>query len=110
MVTCEEIAGTGLRRSMKILGYFGDVAATALLLESDPSLADDPGALHAAAVNRHEAFVRLLLRHQPDLARRVTVSRPREMAELLFSHGMEHEDVVRLLTEFERTGALPPAR
>jgi len=33
--------------------------------------------------------VRLMLRHQPDLAKRVTVSRPREMAELLFTHGMD---------------------
>jgi hypothetical protein len=37
----------------------------------------------------HEEFVRLLLRHQPDLASRVTVSRPREIAQLLFEHGMD---------------------
>src|SRR4029450_7653346 len=42
-----------------------------------------------AAGAGHEAFVRLLLRHQPDLATRVTVAHPREMATLLFQHGMD---------------------
>ncbi|MGH9766624.1 MAG: ankyrin repeat domain-containing protein, partial [Blastocatellia bacterium] len=37
----------------------------------------------------HEEFVRLMLRYQPELAKRVTVSRPREMATLLFEHGMD---------------------
>src|SRR6185369_1230739 len=32
---------------------------------------------------------RLMLRYQPDLPKRVTVSRPRAMAELLFAHGMD---------------------
>ncbi|MDQ3696738.1 MAG: ankyrin repeat domain-containing protein [Gemmatimonadota bacterium] len=88
-LTYEDIVATGLRRSVEVLGYFGDVATAAPLFESDPSLADDPDALRGAATNRHEAFVRLLLLHHPNLATGVTVSRPREMAELLFAHGMD---------------------
>jgi ankyrin repeat protein len=83
------IAATGLRRPLEILAYYGDIAAAAPLLESDPSLADDPEALESAAGERHVEFVRLLLRHRPETARRVTVSRPRELAELLFAHGMD---------------------
>ena len=85
----QDIVATGLRRSVEVLAYFGDVATAAPMFESDPSLADDPAALGAAASRNHEPFVRLLLRHQPDLALRVTVARPREMAELLFAHGMD---------------------
>jgi len=93
----DEVVATGLRRSVEVLGYFGDVGTAAELFESDSSLANDHAALTAAASNGHEEFVRLMLRHQPDLARRVTVSRPREMAELLFEHGMDpsHPNWVR---------------
>jgi ankyrin repeat protein len=83
------IAGLGLRRSMEVLAHFGDVDGAVPLLKSDPSLADDPDALRAAAVRGHTRFVRLLLSYRPDLARRVTVSRPRKMAEYLFSCGMD---------------------
>lgn len=63
----------------------------------------------------HEAFVRLLLRHQPDLAARVTVAHPPAMAKLLFQHGMDanHPDWLRktrLLDEYERSGVLPERR
>jgi hypothetical protein len=42
-----------------------------------------------AAGQGHEEFVRLLLRFQPDLARQVTVSKPRKIAQLLFTLGMD---------------------
>ena len=74
---------------MRILGAYGDVATAAPRLEDDPTLADVPDALAAAAGSGHEEFVRLLLRYQPDLAQRVTVSKPRKLAELLFEHGMD---------------------
>jgi ankyrin repeat protein len=85
----EEIAGTGLVRPMKILGYYGDVATARLLLEQNPALADDAEALTFAAEQGRDEFVRLLLSQSPDTARRVTVSKPRRMAELLFAHGMD---------------------
>jgi ankyrin repeat protein len=84
-----EVAATKLGRSMTILGTYGDVATVAARLEDDPTLADVPDALAAAAGSGHEDFVRLLLRYQPDLAQRVTVSKPRKLAELLFEHGMD---------------------
>jgi ankyrin repeat protein len=88
-LTYADIAATGLKRPVKILAYYGDVETAAPLFESHPALADDPDALQGAAGNGHEEFVRLLLRYQPELAERVTISRPREMAALLFEHGMD---------------------
>ncbi|AHG88898.1 Ankyrin repeat-containing domain-containing protein [Gemmatirosa kalamazoonensis] len=88
-LTYEQIVATGIRRSMSVLAMYDDVDAAAALIDRDPSLADDPDALREAASHAHEAFVRLLLGHRPDLATRVTVSRPRAMAELLFAHGMD---------------------
>jgi ankyrin repeat protein len=88
-LTYERVVATGLRRASPVLAYFGDTAAAEPLFAANPALADDPEALSCAAGRGHESFVRLLLRYQPDLARRVTVAHPREMAELLFNHGMD---------------------
>ena len=85
----DEIAATGLGRPMKILAYYGDVATAEPLLVGNPGLADDPEALTFAAEQGRDEFVRLLLRYSPDTARRVTVSKPRRMAERLFSRGMD---------------------
>lgn len=96
-LTYHDIVATGLKRSVEVMGFFGDVGAAERLFKADPSRADDSEALRAAATNGHEEFVRLMLRYQPDLAKRVVVSRPREMAELLFAHGMDpnHANWVR---------------
>jgi ankyrin repeat protein len=88
-LTYEKIVATGLRRDVPVLAYFGDTAAAELLFAANPALADNAEALSHAAGRGHEPFVRLLLRYQPDLARQVTVAHPREMAEMLFQHGMD---------------------
>jgi hypothetical protein len=88
-VTYADIVATGLPRAMNVLAIYNDLDTAATLLTGNPALADDEEALKAAAGSGHEEFVRLLLRHQPDLAPRVTVSRPREIANLLFEHGMD---------------------
>jgi ankyrin repeat protein len=88
-LTYDEIAGTGLVRPMKILAYYNDLTAARPLVEANPRIADDPEALSYAAEQGHTDFVRLLLNDSPDTARRVTVSKPRSMAELLFVHGMD---------------------
>ena len=80
----------------------------------NPALADDPGALASAAGNGHEGFVRLMLRYQPDLPKRVAVAaKTRGLTELLFEHGMDpnHSDWLRVtrLHEFARTGQLENA-
>jgi ankyrin repeat protein len=85
----DDIAATGLNRPLKILAYYGDVATARPLLEKERRLADDTDALTFAAEQGREEFVRLLLRYSPATARRVTVSKPRRMAELLFAHGMD---------------------
>jgi len=87
-LTYADIVATGLRRSMAILAHYGDLDTASAMLADNPALADDEEALKTAASGGREDFVRLLLRYQPDLASRVTVSRPREMAKLLFEHGM----------------------
>ena len=80
---------TGIQRAVSVLASYGDTATAERLLAGNHALADDPDALTRAAGAGHEAFVRLLLRYQPELATRVTVTRPREMAEFLFQHGMD---------------------
>jgi ankyrin repeat protein len=89
LLTYNRIAKTGLKRPMKILAYYNDLATATPFLEADPSLADDAEALTYAAERGHDKFVRLLLRHSPGTAKRVTVAKPRAMAELLFAHGMD---------------------
>ena len=83
-----EIAASGVRRSVKMLAVQGDVAAAKAVFEANPALANDPEALGNAASHRQADFVRLMLQYQPDVAKHVTISRPREMALLLFEHGM----------------------
>src|SRR5688500_16744130 len=73
-LTYEQVAATGIARSLEVLAYYGDLAAATAVVTANPSLADDPGALAAAAEHGHEAIVRLLLRHQPRLAERVAVA------------------------------------
>jgi RNA polymerase sigma factor (sigma-70 family) len=87
--TYEEMAARLPARSAPVLAHYGDVQTATALFATNPALADDPEALKNAAGNGHEEFVRLMLRYQPELAKRVTVSRPRKMAELLFEHGMD---------------------
>jgi ankyrin repeat protein len=88
-LTYERIAATGVGRTMSVLASYGDIAVAESLLAGHPALANDPDALAAAAGSGREPFVRLLLRDQPDLAHRVTVARPREMAIMLFGQGMD---------------------
>ncbi|HKV42084.1 MAG TPA: ankyrin repeat domain-containing protein [Blastocatellia bacterium] len=88
----------GAARNVHLLAYYGDVQTAAAVFAANPMLADDPEALENAAGQGHEPFVRLMLRYQPDLAKRVAVGvegrgprdpvKTREMAELLFQHGM----------------------
>ena len=85
----ERIAKTGLKRSMRILAFYNDLETARPLLEANPALAGDSTALTNAAGRGHEKFVRLLLHHSPETARRVMVAKPRVMAELLFTHGMD---------------------
>lgn len=88
-VTYKDLVASGIRLPLRVRAYYGDVRGVAELLEKDPAPADDAEALSSAAGRGHEAIVRLFLRERPELAKRVTVSRPREMAELLFAHGMD---------------------
>lgn len=85
----EDLVASGVRLPLKILAFYGDVAAVRRLLEHDPDRASEPEPLELAAKRGHEEIVRLLLRHGPATAREVTVSKPREMALLLFEHGMQ---------------------
>jgi ankyrin repeat protein len=92
------LASYGATRSVEILAYYGDVRTAAAVFAANPALADDPHALENAAGQGHEPFIRLLLRYQPDLAKRVAVgvrsqgpqaaTKTRELTELLFQHGM----------------------
>ncbi len=104
----------GSTRSVELLAYYGDVQAAAAVFATDPALADDPRALENAAEEGHDGFVRLMLRYQPGLARRVGVgARTRALTELLFAHGMDpsHPDWLGVtpLHRFARQGNLEQA-
>jgi ankyrin repeat protein len=84
----------GAARAVHLLAYSGDVRTAAAVFAANPKLADDPEALANAAGEGQEAFVRLMLRYQPDLPRRMIFpgwsvgAKTRELNELLFEHGM----------------------
>ena len=88
-LTYERIVETGIRRAVNVLAFYGDTAAAEPLFVADAALADDAEALTHAATRGHDAFVRLLLRYQPDLATKVTVARPLTMSKYLFQQGMD---------------------
>jgi ankyrin repeat protein len=84
----------GAARAVHLLAYHGDVHTAAAVFAANPKLADDAEALANAAGEGQEAFVRLMLRYQPDLPKRVVFpgwsvgAKTRELNELLFNHGM----------------------
>jgi RNA polymerase sigma factor (sigma-70 family) len=88
-LTYEDIVATNIRRTVRVLAYYDDLPAATALFAANPALADDPEAFEAAAGRNDGEFMRLMLRYQPDLPTRVTVSKPREAAERLFTLGMD---------------------
>jgi ankyrin repeat protein len=84
----------GASRAVELLAYDGDVRTAAAVFAANPELADDPEALANAAGQGQEGFVRLMLRYQPDLPKRLTFpawsvgAKSRELNDLLFAHGM----------------------
>jgi ankyrin repeat protein len=110
----ELLCSYGAARAVHLLAYYGDVQTAAAVFDANPARADDPEALTNAAGEGHEPFVRLLLRYQPDLARRAQFpawlvgAKTRELNELLFEHGMNPNQAnwlgITPLHEFARKG------
>jgi ankyrin repeat protein len=109
----------GAAREVHLLAYYGDVRTAAAVFATNPALAEDPLALTNAAGEGHEAFVRLLLRYQPDLPKHITFpawsvgAKTRELNALLFQHGMNpsQPDWLRItpLHQFARKGDVEKA-
>jgi ankyrin repeat protein len=88
----------GSCRTVELLAYYGDVQTAAAVFAANPALANDPNALENAVTQGQEAFVRLMLRYQPDLATRISVgvqkqnsqtpASARELTEYLLVNGM----------------------
>jgi ankyrin repeat protein len=88
-LTYQQVAATGIRRSLTVLATYGDVDGAVAALAANSSLADDPEAVAAAAEHGHEAIVRLILDRCPRVIERVVaVAATRELTELLFERGM----------------------
>jgi ankyrin repeat protein len=93
------LASYGASRSVEIMAYYGDVRTAAAVFAANPALAADPEALENAAGQGQELFIRLMLRYQPNLPKRIAVGvrsnapegpiKTRELTELLFQHGMD---------------------
>jgi ankyrin repeat protein len=115
----ELLCSYGAARSMELLAYDGDLRTAAAMITANPKLADDPDALANAASEGHEAFVRLLLRYQPDLPQRVNFpgwavgAKTPELNELLFAHGMNPSQpdwlLVTPIHQFARKGNVAAA-
>jgi uncharacterized protein len=89
-LTYRQVAATGIRRSLTVMAAYGDVDAATALLDSDPSLADDPEAFREAAARGHEAILRLMLHHRPRVIHRVSVAaQTRALTKFLFESGMD---------------------
>jgi ankyrin repeat protein len=109
----------GAARAVHLLAYSGDLRTAAAVFAANPAVADDPEALANAAGQGHETFVRLLLRYQPDLPRRIkwadwlVGAKTRELNELLFEHGMNASQpdwlLVTPLHQFARKGDVEKA-
>jgi hypothetical protein len=94
----ELLCSYGSHRAVELLAYHGDVRTAAAVFAANPALANDPSALENAVTQVQEAFVRLMLRYQPDLATRISVgvreqnsqgpACARELTEFLFTSGM----------------------
>ncbi len=90
----ELLCSHGAARAVHLLAYSGDVHTAAAVFAANPAMADNPEALANAAGEGQEAFVRLMLRYQPDLPKRLVFpgwsvgAKTRELNELLFQHGM----------------------
>jgi ankyrin repeat protein len=109
----------GAARAVHLLAYYGDVRTAAAVFAANPALADDPEALANAAGQGQEAFVRLMLRYQPDLPKRLSFpawsvgAKTRELNELLFERGMNPSQPdwlgITPLHQFARTGDVEKA-
>jgi ankyrin repeat protein len=109
----------GAARDVSLMAYYNDLQTTAAVFAANPRLADDPEALANAASAGHDGFVRLMLRHQPDLPQRIQfapwsmAAKTRELNELLFAHGMNPSQpdwlLVTPLHQFARTGDVEKA-
>jgi ankyrin repeat protein len=94
----ELLCSYGAARSVNLLAYSGDIVTAAAVFDASPALANDAYALENAAGKGYEAFVRLMLHYQPDLAKRIAVGlrsrgpqdsiKGRALVEFLFSKGM----------------------
>ncbi len=109
----------GASRPVHLLAYDGDVRTAAAVFAANPKLADDPEALANAAGEEQEGFVRLMLRYQPDLPKRLMFfpwsvgAKTRALNELLFEHGMNPSQPdwlgITPLHQFARTGDVEKA-
>jgi ankyrin repeat protein len=115
----ELLCSYGAARAVHLLAAYGDVRTAAAVFAANPALADDPEALANAAGQGQEAFVRLMLRYQPDLPKRLTFpawsvgAKTRQLNELLFEHGMNPSQPdwlgITPLHQFSRTGDVEKA-
>jgi ankyrin repeat protein len=115
----ELLCSYGAARGVHLMAYYNDVQTAAAVFAANPALADDADALAGAASEGHEAFVRLMLRYQPDLPKRIEFpawsvgAKTRELNELLFQHGMNPSQpdwlLITPLHQFARKGDMENA-
>ncbi len=94
----ELLCSYGAYRNVHLLAYYNDLQTAAAMFAVKPSLADDVNALENAASEGHILFVKLMLRYQPGLAKRIAVGvgsrgpqgavQTKELRDYLFSQGM----------------------
>ncbi len=98
----EILCSFGSASKVHLLAYYGDIKTAAAVFAVKPELANDPEALANAAGEGQEAFVRLMLRHYPDLPKRVIFpgwsvgGKTESINKLLFDHGLDPANAIGL--------------
>ena len=92
----ELLCSYGAARSVDLLAYSDDVETAAAVFAANPVMARNTRAFANAAVQGHEAFLRLMLRYDPDLPKRLPANdywlfdvKTPELIEFLFQRGMD---------------------
>jgi len=86
----ELLCSYGSAQSVDLLAHYNELRPAAAVFSANPALANDITAFQSAAGAGNEPFVRLMLKHRPDLPKRTAFgAKTRELNELLFHHGMD---------------------
>jgi len=106
----ELLCSYGAARPVSLLAYMGDIQTAAAVFAANPSKANDAYALECAAGQGHDAFVRLMLRYQPDLATKIVEAGNNFKHDIIFISGAKTDRDAMRGEETQLIGCFPGAQ